>query len=550
MALTETRPESEVSVTTVATPSSTLDSVLATGDHKLIGRMWIGAGTAFLLASLVVSAIAALEASDLSGFAIVDDAGQYVQLWSAGREALLFAGIAPILVGLATFITPLQVGSSSIAFPRGAAAAFWCWLVATLLLIVSYIDNGGPAGGRVDATVLWSLALAAMVGSIVWALVCVATTILGARAPGMSLERVPVSAWGFTVFSIVGIFALPIVMAQLLLAYLDTKYGYLPTADARGSLVTIGHSFSFAPTIYWIAVPTLGLAVEAIAVHVGRPVRFHRSVMASLGLLGIVAFTTELLAFAGRGRSVSPDNGLLVVALLVAILPALSVLGLVGDSVKTGKPRVGTPLVGGLLAGLLTLVGVIVGALGTIDPIIGFIEEVSGETINSSSALVLNGTAFHDGLRGIIVGAALIGIVVGVHHWAIKIWGRTLDDRLGLLTVLAAAAGAVTWGIGGVVAGFLEAPLIAVSPDVEDGVEAMNVISLVGIGLLAGAAGLLALNIVRAFAGRGSSAEPWRGLTLEWATDSPPVPGNFATMPSVRSATPLADIAATQEEQV
>ncbi len=550
MALTETRPESDVSVTTVATPSSTLDSVLATGDHKLIGRMWIGAGSLFLLASLVVSAVAALEASDLGGFAIVEDAGQFVQLWSAGRESLLFAGIAPLIVGLATFITPLQVGSSSIAFPRGAAAAFWCWLVATLLFIVSYVDNGGPAGGRLDATVLWSAALAGMIGSIIWALVCVATTVLGARAPGMTLDRVPVSTWGFTVFSIVGIFSLPIVMAQLLLAYLDTKYGYLPTADARESLVAIGHSFSFAPAIYWIAVPTLGLAVEAIAVHVGRPVRFHRSVMASLGLLGIVAFGPHVLAFAGRGHTVSPDNGILVVALLIAILPTLSVLALVGDSIKTGKPRLGTPLVGGFLAGLVTLTGVIVGALGTIDPIIGFIEDVSGESINSSSALVLNGTAFHEGLRGLIVGAALLGIIVGLHHWAIKIWGRTLDDRLGLLTVLAAAGGAVVWGVGGVAAGFLEAPLIAVSPDVKDGVEAMNVISLIGIGLLAVSAALLILNLARAFAGRGSSAEPWRGLTLEWATDSPPAPGNFASMPSVNSTTPLVDIAATQEEQV
>ena len=41
--------------------------------------------------------------------------------------------------------------------------------------------------------------------------------------------------------------------------------------------------------------------------------------------------------------------------------------------------------------------------------------------------------------------------------------------------------------------------------------------------------------------GRGSAAEPWTGLTLEWATDSPPPVGNFAKAPVVTSAHPLAE---------
>ncbi|HEX8581217.1 MAG TPA: hypothetical protein VF640_02760, partial [Acidimicrobiales bacterium] len=35
--------------------------------------------------------------------------------------------------------------------------------------------------------------------------------------------------------------------------------------------------------------------------------------------------------------------------------------------------------------------------------------------------------------------------------------------------------------------------------------------------------------------------DPWEGHTLEWATTSPPPPGNFADVPEVGSATPVLD---------
>ncbi len=546
MAMTEIRPETEAEAS-LAAPATTLDSVLATGDHKVIGRLWIGAGALFLLAALGLTVVAAVETLDLGGFTIVEDAGEYVQLWSFGREALLFAGIVPLLVGLATYLTPLQVGSSALAFPRGAAAAFWSWLVSTLIFIVAYIDNGGPAGGRLDGTVLWTLALAGMIGSIVWALLCVATTVLGARAPGMTADRVPVSTWSFTVFAVVGLFTLPVVMAQLVLAYIDTKYGYLPTSADRASLITIGNSFSLAPALYWVSVPVLGIAGDMIAVHAGKPIRFHRSVLAALGLLGIVSYGSELLSFGGRGRPVAFDNGLLVAALLIAVLPTLAALALIGESIKSGgfKPR--TPMVAGLLAGVLTLLGIVVGALGTIAPIVSFIETITDQTINLSSAFTLNTTAYHDGLRALVLGAAIVVIIGAVHHWGHKIWGRNLSEAAGLLSVLAAALGTVLWGIGGIVNGFLEAPLVMVDADVDGSVETLNLLTVAGSGLLAVAAAVLLLNVLGAFAGRGASTEPWRGLTLEWATASPPPLGNFAEMPIVNSASPLADAAAQED---
>jgi cytochrome c oxidase subunit 1 len=59
------------------------------------------------------------------------------------------------------------------------------------------------------------------------------------------------------------------------------------------------------------------------------------------------------------------------------------------------------------------------------------------------------------------------------------------------------------------------------------------------------------LSLVMAATGRGRAAEadPYEGPTLEWATDSPPPPHNFDSVPEIRSALPMADLRAAGASQ-
>jgi cytochrome c oxidase subunit 1 len=550
MALTETRPDTDLDVaaTVDSAITPTVDSILGSGDHKTIGRLWIGSGLLFLVAGLVFDLLATAETADLSGFAIADGSDQLTQIWSLGRDLLLFAGLMPVLIGIAVFIVPLQVGSSSIAFPRGAAAAFWTWLLSVVVLVLSYIMNGGPAGGRVDYVVLWTLALGVMVAALLWALVCVATTILGARASGMDLEMVPVTSWGFLVFATGSILALPVMLAELVIAYLDVKYGFLATKDSRAVLVNIADSVNLVPALYFVAVPTLAMAVDIIGVHTGRPPRFHKAILAVVALLGFMAYGADMLSFAWRGRPVVFDNGLLVVATIGAVLPILLTLALAGESIAKGRAKINTPFVASLAGGVLLVAGAATALLGVIDPILGFAEDIFDQDIDFS--LDVLGTSFHWGVRGFVIGAVILGVISAVHHWGHKIWGRTLDDRIGFLEVLAVAAGSAAWGVGNLVAGFLDQPgLPVVDPGGDNTVELMNVISTVGIGLVAGGVALLVLNVLGVVAGRvGTAAEPWTGATLEWATASPPIGRNFAEAPVVSSAMPMVDMAEASVE--
>ena len=136
MAMTETLPvveEPEKSATPaepVVPPASPaevtlIESTLGSSDHKAIGRMWILSGLLFLALDLVVSAmvnadVAARASLDAEGF-LARGAAQRLAL--NAPLGLLFCGALPLLIGLATYVVPLQVGSPMIAFPRAAAAA-------------------------------------------------------------------------------------------------------------------------------------------------------------------------------------------------------------------------------------------------------------------------------------------------------------------------------------------------------------------------------------------------------------------------------------------
>ncbi len=540
MALTETRPDSPASSASEHIEPGTVEGLLGTGDHKTIGRLFIGAGVVGLVGGLVMGVVAAVYAGNFDDLA--PDAIDYLpQVWSLSRDLVMFGGLVPILLGLGIYLIPLQIGAPSLAFARGASGALWTWLLGTALLVLATVFNGGPGGGRRDFVVLWAAALAMMVGAAAWALVCIAATILGARTQGMSLDKAPLTTWSYLVFALVGLFSLPIVMAELLMAFLRIRYFHLPITEST-QLTAVGDGFSLAPSIYWLGIPILGMAADIVGVHSERPVQMHKAVMGAIGLFGVLTFGSDVVGLASL-RGVDFDNGFLVVGLAAAVLPVLGTLGLVGESIRLGVlvPRV--PLVGALASGLLLLLATVVSLLGLVKPVMGFLDELFPDAIDMTNTLILNGTRFHEGIRALVVGAAVVALVGALHHWAPKIWGRRLGEPLGYVAVLAAAGGSVIWAIGEIAAGFDDQPWLPARPT-EDFAAGLGALSLAGAAILAVGGLALLGNLAVSFLGTkpaGSSPNAWSGTTLEWATTSPPAAGNFPAPPIVRSPTPLAD---------
>jgi heme/copper-type cytochrome/quinol oxidase subunit 1 len=524
------------------------DRTLGSGDHKTVGRLWIFSGLAVGLVALGLRLVAALEQLDTGSISVLEDANELVQVWSMSRDLLIFGGVVAVLIGIGTFIVPLQVGASAIAFPRGAAAAFWAWLASTAMLFAAYIGNGGPGGGTRDFVVLWALALGGMMASAVWALVCIATTVIGARAPGMRLEMVPLTSWSFFVFALLGLLAVPIQIGQLVISFIDVRGGYQSLVDTT-SLASVMDTITIAPSVYWLAIPALGIALDAIAVHANRPLRFHRSCMVAVGILALTAFGEAVTSFGRRTTGIDFDNALMVVALLASVVPILAALALAGESIKVGGPSFSVPLGAGLIAGLLLLGGAVVALIGVIEPIVGFVIDVNNSLTDRNdvpdlpSWLGVNGTTFNAGVTTLIVTGALVGCLAGLSHWCHKIWGHRSNAGLGSLALVAMAGGGAVWAIGEILGGLDNQPALPAIADTEGAASIGNVLVLLGVAGVAAGVGLtLVIVATAAFAKTGSQSEPWTGTTLEWLTESPPPYSNFSSQPSVSSANPLLDM--------
>jgi heme/copper-type cytochrome/quinol oxidase subunit 1 len=425
---------------------------------------------------------------------------------------LLF--LAPALLGLAIAIVPLQVGARAIAFPRAAAASFWAFLLGGALTVTAFAMNGGPGGGSADGVDLWVLATGMVAAALVLASICVGTTVLAARTEGMSVDRVPMFAWSMLCTATIWIVTLPVLVAVLIVLYLDHRYGQVFIGGDGPAMVLHVSWIARQPQVYALAIPLLGLALDAATTASGTRLANRGAAQAAIGVfsvLGIGAFALASIVPAAAEQPVTKGMALL------APLPVLVVLGLVGLTLRSGRPKVTSGLVGSVVGLLVLLLATVVGA-----------------ALPFQSWLELAGTQWVSAQSHLTMVAAFLGLLAGLYHWATKVGGRAASEALGRTAPIVIGVGALLLAVPQAISG-----LTGEGDEVLYGIEAMNAAAVAG-GVLIVLGALLA---VAGLVGRSRDdepADPWGGQTLEWATASPPSFANFdGDVPEVTSPEPL-----------
>jgi heme/copper-type cytochrome/quinol oxidase subunit 1 len=494
---------------------------LTTGDHRRIGRLYIALALVFTVALLVVAALLAFERVDDGSFDILH-ADAVAQLYSLYFLGGVFCVVAPLFIGLATAIVPLQVGARTIAFPRAAALAFWAWLVGTGVMVGAYIANGGPGGGKSIAVDLFLVSFGLIAVALVLGAICVATTVLTLRAPGMTLDRVPLFAWSMVVSASLLILTLPVLVGELIYLYIDHRYARAAFGGNAGIAGYIGWTV-VAPQLFAFVVPVLGLAADALQTFARQRLQKPESVLVAIGLAGILGFG----AWVQPAIYANVRHSFLAGAMAIgALLPPLLVLGAVALTMKLGRPQLGSPLLWAAGALLMYLAGAAVGVL------LPF------------SGLNLQGTVYEVAQYNLLVLGAVLAGIGGLAYWGPKLWGRRpADVPLRLLAVLGLLA-VVLVAAPDVILGFMKQPAGTVSDFGVDGpVGFLNALSGIGYVLLGLVVlGVMAIALKGFLSGDVAGDDPWDGATLEWTTTSPPPDGNFAEPPVVRSAEPLVDL--------
>ena len=536
MTVTETTPDQAPAAVTEAAeeildlpprPLSGIGGVLATADHKVVGKLYIFCSLLLLGASLAVSALVSIEGGvDAAAAGDVLDGNAWYQMYTLSQIGLVLMGVIPALLGLGIYVVPLQVGSPSVAFPRLAAASFWGWLVGSGLVIAAYAINGGPGGGDQDGVLLSLTSLGLVLVSLVGACICLLTTVGTLRTHGLTMLRVPAFAWSMLVASTVWLLTLPVLGANVLLIYLDADHGATSFGQPLNMWAQLRWLFE-QPAALAVAIPVLGIAGDVVPVLGRSKIAKRGPLLGSIAAFGILTFGPwAQTAFNPR----LVEQAVYIVFSVAVGLPVLACLGGLADALRRGRPQTKAALPLAMVGVLATLAACVAAAGRAIDP------------------LNLTNTLWGSGVAKLAVGAAIVGLVAGVHYWGPKMYGVHPSEGLGKLNVLLGLGGVALFGGGDLLAGGLgqlPAGTDGAFAAVADGAEAGLLISAVGAALLLGSVVAVLLAQLPALGGKGAfaGADPWHGHSLEWATTSPPPYGNFAAaIPDVASATPLLDL--------
>lgn len=519
------------------TPSG-LWGALATVDHKIVGRRYIFTAFVFLALGGILAALMRIQLAQPEARLLSPD--RYNQIFTMHGANMMFLFAVPVMEAVAVYFVPLMVGTRNIAFPRLNAFSYWIYLAGgTMLWIAFALDMGpdvgwfayvplsGPQYGIGKRADIWAQMITFTEISALAVAVELVVTIFKQRAPGMTLDRIPVFVWAMLVTSFLVIMAMPAIVVASTSLILDRLVGtHFFNAAEGGDVLLWQHLFWFFghPEVYIIFLPAAGMVSTMIEPFARRPAFGYLALVMALIATGILAF------------------GLWVHHMFVAGLPRL------GDSFFTASSMaIAIPAGIQVFCWLATLWDGTPDFKAPLLFIIGFIVTfVIGGLTGVMVASVPFDTQVHDTyfvvahFHYVLIGGAVFPLLGAIHYWFPKLTGRMMSERLGRWSFWLIFAGFNATFFPMHILGLQGMPrrIYTYQPDLPW--HGLNLfVSLSTVVLAAGFLLFFVNAILSARFGEVATDNPWDAPTLEWATTSPPPSYNFAMIPVVSGPQPL-----------
>lgn len=507
-------------------------------DHKSIGIRYIVTAFVFLVLGGLEALVMRLQLAGPGERLLTPE--QYNQLFSLHGLTMIFLYALPILSGFSNYLFPLVLGARDMAFPRLNAFSYWVYLASGLFMYASLLLGAAPNDGWFNyvpyalrkfnpgpnmdfyALGMIFLGVSTTVGAANFVV-----TFLRMRAPGMTIDRVPILTWGTLTISVGNLLAVPAVSLAFFLLWMDRQFGtHFFTPDSGGQPLLWQHLFwMFAhPWVYIIVLPAMGLVSDALPFFCRRPLVGYTPVVVGTITTMILGFGVWLHHMFATGLPFMALAFFSGASFIITIPSAIAVFAWVA-TIWTGRPVITTAFL--YFAGFISMF-VIGGVSGVV-------------TAAVAADLQLTDTYFvvaH--LHYVLIGINLFAVLGALFVWFPKMSGRMLDERWGKWSFWIVFGGFNIAFFPMHITGLLGMPRRIYTYPADVGWTTVNLISTIGSFILA--VGLLVyfLNIfVSLRRGAIAGPNPWDAPSLEWTTSSPPPPYNFAVIPYVTSRHPL-----------
>jgi cytochrome c oxidase subunit 1 len=511
---------------------------LSSIDHKVIGIRFLVTTFGFFVAAGLIALVMRLQLAVPENRLVGPDL--YNQLFTMHGTTMMFLFAVPVMQAMAIYLVPLMVGARNIAFPRMIAFSYWIFLFGGLMLYVGFFLNIGPdvgwfayvplsgpgysPGKRVD---FWAQMITFTELSALLAAISTITTVFKLRAPGMSLNRIPLFVWGMLVTAFMILFAMPSVMLGSTALILDRLVGthfFNPTEG--GDPVLWQHLFWFFghPEVYLIFIPALGMMSSIIGTFSRRPVFGYEAMVLSLLATASMGFGLWVHHMYATNLPELGKNFFTAASMVIAIPSAVQIFCWIA-TLWTGKLDFKTPLLFVLAFFVILVIGGMTGIMLSSVPL--------DLQVHDTFFVVAH-------LHYVLIGGAVFPLFGAFYYWFPKFTGRMLDERLGKWNFWLFFFGFNLTFFPMHNLGLHGMPRRVYTYPTDMGWNELNLLATVGALMIAASVLLFIVNVVRSGrTGRSAGDNPWGASTLEWAMASPPPPYNFVHVPVVHGREPL-----------
>ncbi|MDQ3388066.1 MAG: cytochrome c oxidase subunit I, partial [Gemmatimonadota bacterium] len=519
-------------------------SWITTVDHKRIGILYGITSFLFFLVGGIEALLVRIQLSVPNNNFVSADL--YNQLFTMHALTMIFLALMPLTAAFFNYLVPLQIGARDVAFPRLNALSFWIFLFGGVFFNLGFIlplfggtsqapNTGWFAYAPITSTVytpglnmdFYVLGLQVVGLSSILASLNFIVTIINLRAPGMRLMRMPIFTWLVLITNVLIVTAMAVFTIAITELMFDRIFGtnFFNPAQGGDPLLWQHLFWMFGhPEVYILILPIMGMVSEVLPTFSRKPLFGYNVMVFSgilIGWLGWGVWSHHMFAV---GLGPIADTFFALSTMLIAIPTGIKVFNWLG-TLWGGSIHFTTAM-------LFSLSFI---AMFTLGGISGVMHSVAPADLQQTDTYFV---VAH--IHYVFFGGTVLGLWSGMYYWYPKVFGRLLDERMGLAHFWLTLIGMNLTFFPMHFLGLYGMPRRIFTYAEGLGFESMNLMATLGSFIIGLGTLIFAINLFTAWKrGKIAGPNPWGAATLEWSIPSPPPEYNFREVPVVRSRMPL-----------
>ncbi|ANV83952.1 cytochrome c oxidase subunit I [Picosynechococcus sp. PCC 7003] len=494
-------------------------------DHKVIGIQYLVTAFFFYFIGGALAEVVRTELATPDPDFVSPEV--YNQMFTMHGTIMIFLWIVPAGAAFANYLIPLMIGADDMAFPRLNAVAFWMQPVGGILLIASFFVGAPQAGWTSYPPLslisgkwgeeLWILCLLILGTASILGAINFVTTIFKMRAPDMDIHSMPLFCWAMLATSALILLSTPVLAAALILLSFDLMAGtafFNPTGG--GDPIVYQHLFWFYshPAVYIMVLPFFGVISEILPVHSRKPIFGYRAIAYSglaISFLGLIVWAHHMFTSGTPGWL---RMFFMATTMIIAVPTGIKIFSWCAT----------------LWGGKLQLNSALLFAIGFLSSFL--IGGLTGVMLAAAPFDIhVHDTYFVVGhFHYVLFGGSVFALFGAVYHWFPKMTGKMYNEMWGKIHFGMTFVGFnMTFlpmhylGLQG-----MNRRIALYDPQFQP----LNQVCTLGSYILALSTLPFLMSIILGLInGKAAGRNPWRALTLEWQTTSPPSIENFDEPP-------------------